>query len=71
MAYLIKTGIDDPRAKTFAFEAQKTMYGAKYVAKGDTIFLFASENEGGAGLVAMGIVTSAVPNTVSTPRFAA
>ena len=29
MAYLIKTEIDDPRAKTFVFKAQKTMYGAK------------------------------------------
>jgi hypothetical protein len=35
------------------------MYGGKAVAAGDTIFLFASENEGGQGLVARGIVTSA------------
>jgi hypothetical protein len=61
MAYLIKTEIDDPRAKTFVFNAQKTMYGAKHIASGDTIFIFASETEGGVGLVAMGVVTSASP----------
>jgi hypothetical protein len=35
------------------------MYGGKRIAKGDTIFVFASENEGGEGLIASGIVTSA------------
>jgi len=35
------------------------MYGGKHIAVGDTIFLFASENEGGHGLIARGIVTSA------------
>jgi hypothetical protein len=35
------------------------MYGGKHVARGDTIFVFASENEGGPGLIANGIVTSA------------
>jgi hypothetical protein len=35
------------------------MYGGKHVAKGDRIFVFASENEGGHGLIARGIVTSA------------
>jgi len=61
MAYLIKTEINDVRAKTFVFDAQKTMYGAKHVAEGDTIFIFASETEGGVGLIAMGVVTSANP----------
>ncbi|MCP4618425.1 MAG: hypothetical protein GY844_18565 [Bradyrhizobium sp.] len=37
------------------------MYGGKQIAEGDTIFLFASENEGGLGLIARGIVTSAKP----------
>jgi hypothetical protein len=59
MAFAIKAEISDPRAKTFAFTAQKTMYGGKHIAKGDTIFLFASENEGGQGLIARGVVTSA------------
>ena len=35
------------------------MYGGKQIAEGDTIFLFASENEGGPGLIAQGVVTSA------------
>ncbi|PWB81262.1 MAG: hypothetical protein C3F11_15660 [Methylocystaceae bacterium] len=59
MNYAIKTDIRDPQAKTFAFAAQKTMYGGKHIAEGDTVFLFASENEGGHGLVARGVVTSA------------
>ena len=57
--FAIKAEVSDPRAKTFAFSAQKTMYGGKHIAKGDTIFVFASENEGGQGLIASGIVTSA------------
>ena len=59
MRYAIKTEVRDPRAKTFAFSKQKTMYGGKRIAKGDTIFVFASENEGGSGLIASGVVTSA------------
>lgn len=59
MAYAIKTGIRDPRAAAFAFPAQKTMYGGRNIAEGDTIFIFASENEGGEGLIARGIVTAA------------
>lgn len=58
MVFAIKAEIRDPRAKTFAFAAQKTMYGGKRVAAGDRIFVFASETEGGQGLVARGVVTS-------------
>src|SRR5215468_235094 len=61
MAFAIKAEIHDPRAKAFSFIAQKTMYGGKQIAEGDTIFLFASENEGGQGLIAWGVVTSAEP----------
>jgi hypothetical protein len=59
MAFAIKAEVCDPRAKTFAFTAQKTMYGGKHIAEGDTVFVFASENEGGQGLIARGVVTSA------------
>jgi hypothetical protein len=59
MMFVIKAEISDPRAETFAFSAQKTMYGGKQIAKGDTVFIFASENEGGSGLIASGVVTSA------------
>jgi hypothetical protein len=33
------------------------MYGGRRIAKGDTVFVFASENEGGQGLIARGVVT--------------
>ena len=59
MTFAIKAAVIDPRARTFAFAAQKTMYGGKQIASGDTIFVFASENEGGPGLIASGVVTSA------------
>ena len=59
MNYAIKAEVSDPRAQTLAFRAQKTMYGGKHIAAGDTIFVFASENEGGPGLVARGVVTAA------------
>ena len=58
-SFAIKADVSDPLAPTFSFTAQKTMYGGKHIAKGDMIFLFASENEGGQGLIARGIVTHA------------
>src|SRR5690348_2768992 len=57
--FVIKTEVGDPQATTFTFAAQKTMYGGKRIAEGDTVFVFASENEGGQGLIARGIVISA------------
>lgn len=59
MVYAIKAEVRDPRAMTFAFIACKTMYGGKQIAVGDRIFVFASENEGGQGLIARGVVTHA------------
>jgi len=64
MTYAIKAEIEDRQAETFVFAAQKTMYGGKRIAEGDVVFLFASENEGGQGLVARGVVTS----SKSVPR---
>ncbi len=59
--FAIKAAVSDVRAKGFTFAEQKTMYGGKHIAIGDTIFVFASENEGGPGLIARGIVTAALP----------
>jgi hypothetical protein len=59
MLFGIKAEVSNPWAETFAFSAQKTMYSGKHIAKGDTIFVFASENEGGPGLIASGVVISA------------
>ncbi|MGY4311778.1 hypothetical protein [Bradyrhizobium sp. JR3.5] len=61
MAFAIKTEIGEPRAKAFIFTAQKTMYGGKLIAADDIVFVFASENEGGNGLIARAVVTSAEP----------
>jgi len=59
MTFAIKAEVIDPSAKSFAFSVQKTMYGGKHIARGDSIFVFASENERGQGLIASGVVTSA------------
>jgi hypothetical protein len=59
MAFAIKAEIGDPGAESFAFAAQKTMYGGKHVTEGNMIFVLASEKEGGQGLVARGVVTFA------------
>jgi len=59
MIFAIKAEVSNAWAETFAFSAQKTMYGGKHVTKGDTIFVFASENESRPGLIASGVVTSA------------
>ena len=60
MTYVIKAEINVPDAETFVFVGQKTMYGGRHIAVGDTVFVFASETQGGSGLVAKGVVTSAV-----------
>ncbi|HEX3809302.1 MAG TPA: hypothetical protein VHW02_06340 [Rhizomicrobium sp.] len=69
MSFVVKAAVDDPRAKTFAFDKQRTMYGGKAIAVGDEIFIFASETDppsprlrrasGGQGLIARGVVTAA------------
>jgi hypothetical protein len=68
--YAIKAEINDPIAEEFTFTAQKTMYGGRHIASGDTIFIFASENQGGSGLIASGIVTfvEAVANVSGVER---
>ena len=70
MAFAIKAEIRDPKADSFALAAQKTMYGGKQIAEGDPVFIFASENEGGQGLIARGVVTSseAVPRRPDIAR---
>ena len=68
MTYAIKAEVADPAAKTFEFRDQKTMYGGKAIAAGDTIFIFASENEGGRGLVARGVVVSSRATPRKPPR---
>jgi hypothetical protein len=70
MPFVIKTAIADPTALTFAFQAQKSMYGGKHIAPCDTLYVFASENAGGAGLIARGVVTSvaAVPRKPGLAR---
>lgn len=59
MVFAIKAQVADAPAETVTFTAQKTMYGGKHVVAGDPIFVFASENEGGRGLIARGVVTHA------------
>ncbi len=71
--FAIKTEVRDLAAASYSFTAQKTMYGGKRIAAGDPIFIFASENTGGAGLFARGVVSwaEAVPRTAAlrqTPR---
>jgi hypothetical protein len=61
MDYAIKAEVTDDLATTYAFAAQPTMYGGKDIAAGDVIYVFASELQGGHGLIARGVVTSADP----------
>ena len=72
--YAIKAEGSDSNARSWAFEAQKTMYGGTDVNPGDTILVLASEREGGAGLIASAVVSSAeatprkIGNERQTPR---
>jgi hypothetical protein len=59
MPFAIKVELSDLPIDGLTFVAQKTMYGGKFIAQGDNVFVFASENKGGRGLVARGYVTSA------------
>ena len=59
MFYVVKAAVADENARHFEFRAEKTMYGGKGICARDEVFIFASENEGGAGLIARGVVTSA------------
>lgn len=59
MAFAVKTEIHDAGAETFVLPVQKTMYGGKHIAEGDAVFVFASEKEGGRGLIARGAVAAA------------
>jgi hypothetical protein len=75
MSYVVKAAITAVNAKRFSFPDQKTMYGGKHIAVKDEIFVFASENEGGRGLIALGVVTGAErppakkgPKVRATPR---
>ena len=67
--FAIKAAISDSTAEVFTFAAAKTMYGGKQISTGDSIFIFASENEGGC-LIACGTVASAkaVPMTPGVAR---
>lgn len=60
MSYVIKAAVKNPKARTFVFAKARTMYGGRKIAVGDEIFVFASETEGGQGLIARGVVTKAV-----------
>ncbi len=68
--YAIKTQVAEPVSRLLTFDEQKTMYGGKRIAPGDTVFIFASENEGGSGLIAMGsvVAASAVPRKTGIAR---
>jgi hypothetical protein len=70
MIFAIKAEICDLAAETLVFLEQRTMYGGKLIAVGDTIFVFASENEGGPGLIGRGVITAAteVPRTPGIAR---
>ena len=57
MAFIVKAALGSKAgAKIYAFH-EKTMYGGKNIRVGDEIFVFDSENEGGCGLCAKGVVT--------------
>ena len=58
MVFAIKAEVRHLR-QSLEFTEQKTMYGGRKIAEGDTVFIFASENEGGRGLIARGIVSAA------------
>lgn len=59
MKYVIKATFPDPLPDILDLDAQKTMYGGKSIAAGDTIYLFADRGTEKSGLIARGRVVSA------------
>jgi hypothetical protein len=59
MTFAITAEVRNPRLTIFHCAAAKTRYGGKLIREGDVVYVFASENEAGAGLVASSVVTSA------------
>lgn len=58
MPFVIKAALDaESGSKLLSFH-EKTMYRGKDIRVHDEIFIFSSENQGGHGLCARGIVTS-------------
>jgi hypothetical protein len=66
MPYVVKAEIAQADQTRFSFATMKTMYAGRKIAVGDSVYVFASENEGGLGLIARGVVTKATPN--ANPR---
>jgi hypothetical protein len=68
--YAIKVELTNTKSREWSFESQKTMYGGKNITKGSEVFVFASENEGGVGLVAAGVTTvvHTIPRKVGVER---
>lgn len=60
-AFAVKAAVDDLGQRGYRFLAWKTMYGGKFIARDDTVFLFASGAAGGKGLFAKGVATWAAP----------
>lgn len=69
MAFAVKAQLLDDTAEAFDFPRQKTMYGGRVIARGDTVYLFASQAGGGRGLVARGVVVQ-VDSVAKDPGFA-
>ena len=59
MAFAIKAEIDDPARRLSRSPRKRRCMAASTSPKATTIFVFASENEGGTGLIARGVVISA------------
>jgi hypothetical protein len=58
MPFAVKTSVPDPGVELFELPNQKTMYGGKLIGPGDELFVFASENDGGNGLIALAVVAA-------------
>lgn len=56
VAYALKAALPDAGAASGHFGAQKTMYGGQHIAARDMVYRFYSENSGGRGRVARGVV---------------
>ena len=58
MRFAVKAApVSEPGANSYSFN-EKTMYRGKEIRIHDEIFVFASDHQGGRGLVAKGVVTS-------------
>jgi len=70
MAFVLKTSPQHASPGSAMTASERTMYGGEAIARGDELFLWFSERQGGDGLAFQGHVTDVAPGADGKPGVA-